>query len=410
MSLIDQVKLPKRLNDITETFETTVNVKRNYTSIQSVNATYTSGSGAFIIINLPPGINNTKCSYLTMNIDVANGSNSYNRMSNPYPGTLFTRAQVYAGSVLLEDVLNFGELYAANYACKPYNAVNNNAHYENTDATRQSISEGNNMFKLELDLLKSLQVLWPTSMMNNQLQLRLYIADGASALEGDVAAPVATLTNIFWWYQSLIIQDPQYEALLKQALEVGIQLPILSWESNQIASNVSSTTYNAIVPFKRQVCQALMFIIREEGLTFSDDDKFITTITNPSEFSVKINGEIYPYPKFIDMSTTPAYGWVFRNLFQDFMKSAYYDSSVGDENVLQFIQATYRPLLIDTRKSYGKFPQQTGVGNGLDVSGAGSSIVLQTRFASAPTSAEIIAYICYENIITLSSRQVTTTS
>lgn len=409
MSVSNKVTLPKRLDQISKQFEETLNIERNYSNIQSQQATYTTSQGGYILINLPPGINNTKCCYLTFNCDVENGSNSYNRLSNPYPNSLFTRLQVYAGSVLLEDVQYSNLLYTSLFSCKPYNAVNNNGVWENTDATRATISSGNNMFRMDLDLLQSLQCIWPTSMMNNQISIRLYLDTGANCLEGDISPPVATLSNIFIWFSSLVIKDPDYEEALKQSLARGIQLPVLSWEGNIVSTGVSSTNYTQIIPFKRRVCQAMLFLVREEGLSFDDDDKMITTITNVSEFSVKINGLIYPIPKYLDTSSTPAFGWVYRNIFQDFMKSVYFDHSPGDENVLQFIQSTYRPLLIDLRKSYGKFPG-AGLGNGIDISGNGSSVVLQLRFNTAPTSAEIIAYNLYENIITLSNTRVLTNS
>jgi len=196
-----------------------IKINRVPVRIQSDTASYNLNGN--VQFTLPNDFCDLRNSYLTFFAQVTANGGTYVRFSYPIQ-CMFTRARIFLGSDLLEDIQDHGVLQGMFTLASEHASVTNiTLPGSYTDATRATQSAAGRNYTVHMRL-ESLQRVWPLHKLRLPLRIVLTIGPGTDFLEYDGAAPTAGITfnNAYFNYHSLQVPD-EVDEMLKAQIAAG---------------------------------------------------------------------------------------------------------------------------------------------------------------------------------------------
>ena len=339
-------------------------------------------------------------SYLTFYAIAPLNGGTYVRFSYPIQ-TMFSRAQVYLGSTLIEDIDDFNVLQGLFKEVSSYDSVNNvglEGYY--LAATRATETNAGRLYTVRLRL-ESLERVWPLHKLKLPLRLVLTVADGSNFLEYDGSTPTVTINNMYMNFY-IIQPDAAVDSVIDAAIQAGgMKVYFRSWDNYN--TQVGTATNNTLLlPFKRRVVQSILAAWRDQadvtGVTVNG--KFVDQFQAKGVISayVRVLNQIFPADKY-DMNFTSGYQMmspVLNSIMEDtthpFLRQqdTFSLQDIANRTVAAF------DLRVDSS------PGSQGLrNNGIDTSGSANSQSLGLTYSALTGALQYDVFARYECVVTI---------
>lgn len=381
-------------------------VKINRVPIRNQSDTSSYSYGGKVEFTLPNDFVDLRDSYLTFfaQANLGGGGSTYVRFTYPIQ-TIFTRAQVYLGSELVEDITNYNVLAGIFTLASSIDAVERSTMEGNYDTVNRGIDTTTGRYYSVALRMEMLQRVVPLHKLRLPLRIRLFIGDATEILEHDGSAPTSiTFNSAYFNYHSLQVPS-EVDALLDAQIAAGkSQIRIHTYENfNQATGAGASVT--VLLPFKHKVVNALLGVFRQQSQINNPAtnnryiDRFLAT-QNLISSNAKVGVQIYPADKY-DMAGATSQGIVM--LQRPFNNIMYQDFRAHDrqqETFMGELPAQRICVPIDLRRDNG--PNSMNLwDNGIDTSTSATSSQFSFNFAGSATALSVDVFCRYEVVVNI---------
>lgn len=376
-----------------------VNIRR--LPVRQSAETQSYGANGKVQITLPPDFNDLRDSYLSFHAIAPINGGTYVRMSYPVQAC-FSRIQVYAGSVCLEDIQDYGVLAGIfKLASSNQSVIGPQMEGSYTDATRATETNAGRLYACRLRL-ESLTRIWPCNKLLIGLRIVLTIGGVTDFMEYDGSAPVPVFSQFYYNYH-VVQPDSAINELLDASIKSGsAQIRFHSYDNYQTNSATASSQI-LMLPFKRKtvnsivVANRLQSEVSDPTVTGRYTDQFSCSATLQSAY-VKINSYVYPQD-YYNMQFNQGYYMLALPLNSimndDFSAHTRQGDTFSDASPVNRVVIPF-----DLRDDSSPSGQNT-YGNGVDTAASGNAQTLNMTFSGASGAISSDVFAKYEVVVTV---------
>lgn len=380
-------------------------VQRTRTNVQSDIATYSAGQR--VIFYLPNDIVDLRRSYFRLVAQLtANGGGT---CAFPFVQALFSRVQVFIGSVSIFDCQDQASLMGMFKTQQEYTALLNKTEdglFTVAQQRTQSILATEYCMRLPYDVFERVYPLNKLGNMGSRIELT--IDSTINSCEFSSGTPPTLAISNFRFHYATITPTAEVNALIDGLVSAGqYQIKLWNFES-QLFTVSAVTSVSQQISFKKRCIRGIVRVMRPSADETSGlvSNKFITDNLQAGIQSaqMRMGGQCWPLVPY-DYASVAATGqpWIESLLdtraFWEFYSSSH--SRQGD--TISSFNSTAVPegdntfsIAYDMRRD----PYSLAFDNGLDVSSGSQNLLLVETFSPAIAASTYHVYCMYEATIT----------
>lgn len=266
--------------------------------LPSVTSSYSTNSDKIVRFNFNnSGLVDFRRGFLSFDLTLTTNGGTYRRLSQGV-WSIFNRLVLKTGATL-EDIREYNLLHSLIFECtKSYDVqdvLGPDAYGYATQSVRNA--KGANVTNYSMPLICGFMLsgIVPLGVLQQVLQLELYIDEPVRFVETDGTNPVITLTNVFMHYDVLCLGDEFTAAINSMTTSSGLCYPFRSF--TYYTQPLITAQSNLVIPHSSSGIESYINVMRRSDTmnSMTVNDKFLTWNKNDCfDAQLRFNNDFYP--------------------------------------------------------------------------------------------------------------------
>lgn len=266
--------------------------------LPAITSSYSTNSDKIVRFTFNnSGLVDFRRGFISFDLTLTTVGGTYRRLSQGV-WSIFNRLVLKTGSTL-EDIREYNLLHSLLFECTKsfdvQDVLGPDAYGYATQAVRNAKGLVTTNYSMPLICGFMLSGIVPLGVLQQVLQLELYIDEPTKFVETDGTNPVVTLTNIFFHYEVLSLGDEFTAAINSMTMGSGLCYPFRSF--TYYTQPVITANSNLVIPHSSSGIESYIHVMRRSDTLNNTtvNDKFITWNKNDTfDAQLRFNNEYFP--------------------------------------------------------------------------------------------------------------------